>query len=167
MIERRFEMTALGLVLVMIGVVMVVAEAHAPSGALGVGGGLALIVGGVIAIMAVGGSAALAAPVGIVLGLVAGAWTLGVRRAVTSGPRRRIRAGAEALCGRIGAVRSWSGTEGTVFVEGSLWRARCGDLSDDGDEDSASSFTTGDRVTVEYVHGLTLAVRRAESWELG
>jgi membrane-bound ClpP family serine protease len=166
MIERRFGMIALGLVLLMVGVVMVVAEAHAPSGALGVGGGVALILGGVIAIISVGGSVAIAAPVGILLGLATGAWTLGVRRAVTSGSRRRIRTGAEALSGRIGDVRSWSGAEGTVFVEGSLWRARCRDLHADDGDDEATSFAAGDRVTVEYVTGLTLAVRRAESWEL-
>jgi membrane-bound serine protease (ClpP class) len=153
-------MTALGLALLVIGVVMVVAEAHAPSGALGVGGGIALIIGGVIAIGAVGGSAAIAVPVGLILGLGAGAWTLFVRREVTRGPRRRIRSGAEGLGGRIGEVRSWSGSEGKVFVDGSLWRARHDEL-----EEGEDSFEVGDRVTVEYVHGLTLSVRRAEAWE--
>jgi membrane-bound serine protease (ClpP class) len=161
-------MTALGVVLLVIGVVMVVAEAHAPTGALGVAGGVALIVGGVIAIVSVGGSAALAVPVGIVLGLGAGAWTLMIRREVTRGPRRRIRSGSEALGGRIGEVRSWSGREGTVFVDGSLWRARRDELLDQSVDEAASdtSFAVGDRVTVEYVSGLTLFVRRAEAWEL-
>ncbi len=154
-------MTALGITLLVIGVVMVVAEAHAPSGALGVGGGIALIVGGIIAIASVGGSAAVAVPVGIVLGLGAGAWTLLVRREVTSGPRRRIRTGTEALNGRIGEVRSWRGDHGTVFVDGSLWRASSHEL--DGDE---CPIEVGDRVTIESLSGLTLWVRHAEAWEL-
>ena len=114
-------MTALGLVLLVIGVVMVVAEAHAPSGALGIGGGIALIVGGVIAIVSVGGSAAIAVPVGLVLGVGAGAWTLFVRREVTSGPRRRIRAGSEALGGRIGRC-----ARGRVAKARCSSTARCG-----------------------------------------
>jgi membrane-bound serine protease (ClpP class) len=154
-------MTALGLAILVIGVVLVVAEAHVPSGALGVAGGVALILGGIIAIVSAGGSAAIAVPVGIVLGLAAGGWTLFIRREVTSGPRRRIRAGSEALGGRIGEVRSWSGGEGTVFIDGSLWRARCEDPLSEGTE-----FEVGDRVSVEYVSGLTLCVRRAEEWEL-
>ena len=107
-------MTALGITLLVIGVVMVVAEAHAPSGALGVGGGIALIVGGIIAIASVGGSAAIAVPVGIVLGLGSGG--LDAARQARGGERARagaIRAGTEALNGRIGEVRSWSGDHGT------------------------------------------------------
>jgi membrane-bound serine protease (ClpP class) len=154
-------MTAIGLVLLVIGVVLVVAEAHVPTGALGSAGAAALIAGGMIAIIAAGGSAAIALPVGVVLGLGAGGWLLFVRRELTGGPRRRIRAGSEALGGRIGEVRSWSGEEGTIFVDGSLWRARCENPSADGE-----AFEVGDRVSVEYVSGLTLCVRRAEEWEL-
>jgi membrane-bound serine protease (ClpP class) len=156
-------MTAVGLVLLLIGVLLVVAETHVPGGTLGVVGGLALVAGGISAIVAAGGPVALAVPVGIGLGLLAGGWTLSVSREAARGPRRRIRAGREALCGRIGVVRRWAGTTGQVFVDGALWRARAERL--DGLA-SDRPLHEGDHVVVEYVNGLTLCVRAAEEWEL-
>jgi len=150
-----------GVVLLITGVLLVVAETHAPSGALGVAGGLALISGGIIAIVSVGGSAAIAVPVGIVLGIAAGTWTLLIARQLSGARRLRIRSGAEALSGRVGEVRRWENGSGQVFVEGALWRAR----RDPGEPD-ASTLAEGDHVVVQYVSGLTLCVRRAETWEL-
>ena len=71
----------------------------------------------------------------------------------------RATSGREALSGRTGVVRSWTGPSGQVFVDGALWRARCSALDEDADLDA------GDSVVVERVSGLTLAVRRAEEWE--
>ncbi len=73
----------------------------------------------------------------------------------------RIKAGAEALCGRVGVVRRWSDSAGQVFVEGALWRARREWEDTDGE-----ILREGDAVVVERVSGLTLSVRRAEEWEL-
>jgi hypothetical protein len=50
-------MTALGFALLLMGAVLVVAEAHVPDGALGVAGGVALVAGGIIVIAALGGGA--------------------------------------------------------------------------------------------------------------
>ena len=69
-------MTLLGLVLLLIGTTFVVAEAHAPSGVLGVAGAVALVAGAMIAITALGGGAVLAIPVGIALGAAACGWVL-------------------------------------------------------------------------------------------
>ena len=74
--------------------------------------------------------------------------------------RERIKAGAEALCGRVGVVRRWS-EAGQVFVDGALWRARHEWAGTDGE-----GLHEGDPVVVERVSGLTLSVRRAEEWEL-
>jgi membrane-bound serine protease (ClpP class) len=153
-------MTTVGFALLVMGALLVVAETHVPSGALGVIGGIALIIGGITAIVAVGGSAALAVPVGVGLGLAAGGWTLVVAHQVTGGPRRRIRAGAEAMNGRVGEVRSWNDGHGQVFVDGALWRARREPAHDD-----PEALEQGDPVVVEDVNGLTLCVRRAEDWE--
>ncbi len=154
-------MTALGFVLLVIGAILVVAEAHAPGLVLGILGGAALVAGGIVLVGALGGAAALAVPVGVGLGAGAGVWTLFVTRRVLESPRGRMQAGAEALCGRIGVVRGWSESAGQVFVDGALWRARQ-QLSDA----EPLELHPGDRVVVERVSGLTLSVRPAEEWEL-
>jgi membrane-bound ClpP family serine protease len=157
-------MNVLGLVLLLVGAMLVVAEAHAPSGVLGVTGGAALIAGGVIAITALGGGAVLAIPVGVALGAAACGWALVVTRTATRSRQTRVQAGAEALCGRIGVVRRWSESAGQVFIDGALWRARHEWPA--GDEDNEEAFHEGEPVVVERVNGLTLSVRRAEEWEL-
>ncbi len=154
-------MTALGFALLILGATLVVAEAHAPSGVLGVAGGVALIAGGVIVIAALGGGAALAVPVGVGLGAAAGGWALVTTRKASGSRRVRIQAGAEALCGRVGVVRRWSESAGQVFVDGALWRARHEWAAAD-----EESLHEGEAVVVERVSGLTLSVRRAEEWEL-
>lgn len=153
-------MITLGFVLLMIGAVLAVAEAHVPGGVFGVASGAALMAGGIIIIATLGGSAALAVPVGVGLGAVAGGWALLVTRKAASARRARIQAGAEALCGRIGVVRGWSEPDGQVFIDGALWRARHGWAEID-----AEALHEGDPVVVERVSGLTLSVRRAEEWE--
>ncbi len=154
-------MTALGFALLLIGAILVVAEAHMPGVALGVFGGVALIAGGAIVIAAAGGGAALAVPVGVGLGAAAGVWTVVITRKAASSRRARVQAGTEALCGRVGVVRRWSDSAGQVYVEGALWRARHEWADINGEE-----LHEGDSVVVERVSGLTLSVRRAEEWEL-
>lgn len=154
-------MTALGFALLLIGAILVVAEAHLPGAVLGMSGGAALIAGGIIVIAALGGGAALAVPVGVGLGAAAGGWAIVVTRKAAGVRSARVQAGAEALCGRVGVVRRWSDSAGQVFVEGALWRARHQWADIDGEK-----LCEGDSVVVERVSGLTLSVRRAEEWEL-
>jgi membrane-bound serine protease (ClpP class) len=154
-------MTGLGVALLFIGALLVVAEAHVPRAVFGVAGGLALIGGGVIVIGALGGGAALAIPVGVGLGVATAGWALVATRTAAGSRRTRIQAGAEALCGRVGTVRRWSASDGQVFIDGALWRARNRWDAEDGE-----NLREGDPVVVERVSGLTLSVRRAEDWEL-
>ncbi|HMD57581.1 MAG TPA: NfeD family protein [Solirubrobacteraceae bacterium] len=154
-------MTVLGFVLLLIGAMLAVAEAHAPSGILGLGAGAALIAGGIMVIASLGGSAALAVPVGVALGAAAGGWALVAMRKARGSQRARIQAGAESLCGRVGVVRRWSDSAGQVFVDGALWRARRGWTEADD-----AALREGDPIVVERVSGLTLSVRPAEEWEL-
>ncbi len=163
-------MTALGFLLLALGAVLVVAEAHAPSGVLGAVGGVALMIGGIVVIAALGGGAALAVPVGATFGVAAVGWTMLATRAAASIHRRRVVAGSEAPCGRLGVVRGWNGAGGQVFVEGALWRARqqpiARDLDPNPDVDPDDLLHEGDQIVVERITGLTLCVRRAEEWEL-
>jgi membrane-bound ClpP family serine protease len=154
-------MITLGFVLLLMGAVLAVTEAHVPGGVLGVAGGVALMAGGVILIAGLGGSAALAVPFGVGLGAAAAGWGLVVTRKAASVRHARKQAGAEALCGRVGVVRRWSEPAGQVFIDGALWRARHGWAQAD-----VEQLHEGDPVVVERVSGLTLSVRRAEEWEL-
>jgi membrane-bound serine protease (ClpP class) len=154
-------MTALGFALLVVGAALMVAEAHAPGGVLGVLGGLGLVVGGIVLIGALGGGAALAIPVVVGIGAVAAGWTFVATRKAASARRGRIQSGREALCGQIGVVRQWQEPAGQVFVEGALWRAQHDWAGREHDR-----LNEGDPVVVERVNGLTLLVRRAEDWEL-
>jgi membrane-bound serine protease (ClpP class) len=153
-------MTALGFALLIAGAALVIAEAHVPGGVLGVAGGIALVAGGIIVIAALGGGAVVAVPVGVGIGLAAGGWSLVVARKAAAARLTRVQSGAEALCGHLGVVRSWTEPSGQVFVDGALWRARHEWPLDD------DQLQEGDAVVVERVSGLTLCVRRADEWEL-
>jgi membrane protein implicated in regulation of membrane protease activity len=61
--------------------------------------------------------------------------------------RRRPAVGAEALIGRMAVVTAPCRPVGQVRVAGELWRARCDDGADEGDE-----------VRIEAIDGLTLVV---------
>jgi membrane-bound serine protease (ClpP class) len=154
-------MTALGLLLLILGATLVVVEAHVPHGVSGVIGGLALAAGGMVAIVGAGGSLALAVPVGAVIGIGVASWMLVVVSKTSAARRGRILAGREVMLGRMGVVRGWDESSGQVFVDGALWKARR-----DWPEPEEHVLHEGDRVVVESVEGLTLSVRPAEEWEL-
>jgi membrane-bound serine protease (ClpP class) len=153
-------MTALAVALMVSGALLLVAEAHLASyGLLGVAGVLALGAGGLIAIDEAGGSVllglAIFLPIAIglvALMVVAGSKSLALRR-------RRPKSGAQALIGRVGVVRHVPAPVGDVLVEGELWRARVSWADE-------PALREGEPVVIEQVHGLTLAVRRAEEWEV-
>lgn len=142
---------------------MVLIEAHVPTmGALGGPGVAALAVGAVLAMLGLGGDVVLAVVAALLVGGVGAgvmALTVGKGMAVR---RRRIRAGPESLIGHVGVVRSWTGAVGCVQVDGALWRARRSMLEDEDRE----GLRAGDEVVVDHLDGLTVAVRRAEEWEL-
>ena len=83
-------MTALGFALLLVGAILVVAEAHLPGGVLGVAGGVTLIAGGIIVIAALGGGAVLAVPIGAGLGLAACGWAFVATRTAAGSRRGRI-----------------------------------------------------------------------------
>lgn len=158
-------MTALGVSLLVVGAVVILAEAHVPTlGVLGGPGVVLLAVGAVLAVLGLGG--------GIALGVVSALLLAGTGAAVVGVSvhkgfavrRRRIRAGPESLLGHVGLVRSWEGPTGCVVVDGALWRARRSWLSDDTEQ--RDELRAGDEIVVEGLDGLTVRVRKAEEWEL-
>jgi membrane-bound serine protease (ClpP class) len=152
-------MVEAGVALVIVGVALLVAEAHVPGGVLGAAGGVALAGGAALALAGAGGGVAVV--IGVVLGAIAatGLWLAFATRKALATRQLRLASGREALTGRCGVVRRWQNGDGQVFVDGALWRAR------PSWPDSDDQLAVGDPVVVERVNGLTLAVRRAEEWE--
>jgi membrane-bound serine protease (ClpP class) len=151
---------AIGVILLVVAVVLVLAEAHLSTGGLIASVAVLALVGGVTLLLLAAGAgllAPLAAAAGVLAPSVLGLWVL--RRSLRSVRSTRPRAGAEAMVGHIGVLRGGS-SGARVFVDGGLWRAQPGPLED------AGALHDGDRVVVERVRGLTLGVRKAEEWEL-
>lgn len=155
-------MTALGIALLVIGATVIVVEAHVPAlGMLGGPGVVAVGVGAVLAVSGLGGGLALGLITALLLvGVGIGVLGLSLRKAATA-RRRRISTGPERLIGHVGVVRKWEERNGSVLVDGALWRARRS-WADEPD----GQLREGDPIVVERLDGLTLAVRRAEEWEL-
>jgi membrane-bound ClpP family serine protease len=156
-------MTSLGLVLLVVGAVVAVAEAHYPTH--GIAGGVGVLVMALGAVLAISGLGA-SVLVGLLGGLIlatAGAGTLVVllKRGLAA-RQRRISTGAEGIIGHIGVVRTWTNGTGCIDLDGAVWQARRSEHP--GDE--IPLLHAGDRVVVERLNGLTVSVRPAEEWEL-
>jgi membrane-bound ClpP family serine protease len=153
-------MVEVGVALVLVGVALLVAEAHVPGAILGTAGGVALATGAALAIAGAGAGAAVVVAAVLAALATTAAWLLIATRKSLAARRLRAASGREALSGRTGIVRSWNGEGGQVFVDGALWRAR------NSWPDAPEEIVAGDAVVVERVSGLTLCVRRAEKWEV-
>jgi membrane-bound ClpP family serine protease len=160
-------MTTVGMILLVLGALVATAEAHYPAHGIAGGLGVAMLaLGAVLAISGLGAGLALGLLAGLALaGAGGGALLLSVKNG-SAVRQRRVRTGAEGLVGAIGEVRSWSDTDGSVALHGSLWRARRSAAPRDDEEDEDQVLHAGDPVVVERLSGLTLSVRPAEKWEL-
>ncbi|MBY3270862.1 nodulation protein NfeD [Rhizobium laguerreae] len=140
-----------GLGLIILGVGLTVAEAHSPSfGALGVGGGIALMLGATILFdtdipgLKVSWS---------VLGAIAVAClalSLVIARLAYISRRHDVVTGGEQMIGISGKVDSWTGISGYVIAHGERWKAI-----------STEPLSAGDGVKVTGRDGLTLEVVRS------
>jgi membrane-bound serine protease (ClpP class) len=154
-------MAALGFALIVVGLILLLAEAHMSTGGLiGAFAGLAAIGGVTLLLLAAGAGAAVVLSIALFAAAVTVSMLVLWRRRILRPLQTRPRTGREALVGHVGVVRSLSGSEAQVFLDGSLWRAEPDAVH--GEEDQHE----GERVVVERVNGLTLRVRRAEEWEL-
>lgn len=152
-------MFALGILVLVAGVVLLAAESHAPTaGVLGVLGALGVAAGGWLVLDAAGAAAAVAVSASVTVALVVLVVVLLGARKVLAARQAPARGGLVRLVGETGAVRSWEGRRGQVQLDGALWRATL----DFGEEDPP---TPGEPVVVQRVEGLTLSVRRCEPWE--
>lgn len=152
----------LGLILMLLGAVLLVAEAHVPShGALATAAVPALTAGVVLTLAAAGAAAGTVVAGGVVVASVglAVAWLLVVKSVAAH--RLAVRSGPPALTGRVATIRSVPAPIGQVAIDGALWRARMWDLDEEG-----APMAVGSAVVIESVDGLTLTVRPAEEWEV-
>jgi membrane-bound serine protease (ClpP class) len=144
--------TLVGILLLVAGIGLIVAEAHLPThGILGGAGVAALVVSGLLLYDTDSDAFEVSVPVVIVTGVVLGGFAaFAVQRTVLA-HREPARTGWEELIGEVGEVRVPLAPVGQVFVEGALWRAR--------PLDEGTTLDRGYRVRVESVDGLTLLVR--------
>ena len=156
------DVATAGVVLVVLGTALMIAEAHVPThGVLGGGAATAITAGVVLTLSAAGAAAAAVVAAGVAVALVAlvMVWLLAVKS--LRARRLLIRTGSQALAGRVATVRTVPAPIGQVQLDGALWRARLWELEDEG-----APLAEGSPVVVESIDGLTLTVRPAEKWEV-
>lgn len=152
----------LGLALVLVGIGLLIAEAHtAGVGALGVGG-IASFIAGSLLLFAPLNPHGWALGVGVSLWLVAlgalgvSGYFLFVLRAVLRARHMPVASGSEALLGQEGVALSDLAPRGTVRVAREDWTAVT----------ELEPIGAGETVEVVAVEGVTLHVRRPYEWKL-
>lgn len=160
-VDEVIDMVLLGVVAVLIGVAVLVVEAHInTAGVLGVPGTLATATGVGLLLAATGAPLWVTIPAAALLALAGLVTLLVIAREVIVASNQEIRTGPDALIGTKAVVRSWSGREGQVDAAGALWHAELAY----GWEDPMPS--PGDTVVVAELDGLSVSVRRPHAWEV-
>ncbi|MFF0817113.1 NfeD family protein [Rhodococcus sp. NPDC003318] len=154
-------MATIGVVAVVLGLVMILVEAHAPTAGV-LSGVSALLIGAGIALLflADGFAEAVALPIAIAVAGVGMVGAVALGRTTLTARRRPARGGPAGLVGHRATVRSWDGPTGQVRADGGLWMARI-----EFGYPETPPPAAGESVVVESVRGLTLGVRRREPWE--
>jgi membrane-bound serine protease (ClpP class) len=140
-----------GLLLILFGIVLLIAEIKVVShGVLTIGGIIAIVLGSVMLIDTP--EVSLRVSWKVILPTVAATTAVFVF-AVSAGIRAQLRrpaTGSEGLVGEVGVARSPLDPDGQVFVRGEIWRA----------VSEAGTIAEGERVRVVGLQGLTLKVTR-------
>jgi membrane-bound serine protease (ClpP class) len=154
----QLPVTAAGIGLLIAGIALVIAEAHAPTyGVLGVLGVVAIALSGLLLFDTGSDELEVSTPAVIAIGVCAGGFLVFATQKALAARRRPVHTGWEELIGAVGDVRQPLAPVGQVFVQGALWRAA---LPDDASAaDAGRVRERGGRVRVESVEGLTLRVR--------
>lgn len=160
-LQRVVDVISLGVIVVLAGLAVLVIEAHASTaGVLGLAGVMAAAAGIGLMIAGSGAGLVLAVPVSIMLAVAGMAATVIMARKVLAARDEAVRTGPSSLIGATATVRTWSGDEGQVATDGTLWSARMSY----GWEDPPP--LPGQTVIVAELDGLTLSVRRPHPWEV-
>jgi membrane-bound serine protease (ClpP class) len=142
-----------GLMLLLLGVVLLVAEAFLPTfGVLGVGGLVAFVLGSLFLFDSGTTGVAVSRPLVFGVGGTVAALMLLVATLVFRAQRRPPVHGAAGMIGAIGVSQHRLAPAGTVLVRGEYWNA-----------ESDEVVNPGERVEVTGVDGLSLRVRRVRA----
>jgi membrane-bound serine protease (ClpP class) len=137
-----------GLALMVLGIILLIVDLHAPThGVLTVGGLISLGFG--LALLFQNQPTAYRVNEWLVLGIgsaIGAFWVFATGKALAA-RRLPVKTGVHTMVGQRGEVRA----PGLVFVDGALWQAQAADHSD---------LVPGEHVQVEAVNGLRLTVRR-------
>ena len=151
----QLPVDAIGVVLLILGAGLIIAEAHLPTGGLlGVAGVAALIPGGLLLFDTGSDELAISPVLVVVVAVVFGGATVVVGQKALAARHRPVTTGEEDLLGSVGEVRHAIDPIGQVFIEGAIWRARSAE---------ADPIGVGYRVRVEAIEGLTLLVSPLEA----
>ena len=157
----QLPVTAAGIALLVVGIGLIIAEAHLPtSGVLGGVGVVALACSGLLLFDTGSDAFEVSVPVVVTVGLLLGGFLVFATRKVVEAHRRPKLTGWEEMIGATGEVRVPLDPIGQAFVGGALWRASLADGAADGEAERVR--IRGARVRVESVEGLTLRVRPDE-----
>jgi membrane-bound serine protease (ClpP class) len=137
-----------GAALVLLGLVLMLAEAFVPSfGALGIGGGLATAFGLTILVDSDLPAFSIAWPVIAAVIVASLGFTLLIVPMAVRAYRRKVITGPDQMIGARGEVIDWRGQSGHVLVLGERWNASSG-----------AHLTKGNAVRVMAIDGLLLQV---------
>jgi membrane-bound serine protease (ClpP class) len=146
-----------GLVLIILGIALLIAEAFVPSfGVLGVGGGISLALGSLLLFDTE--SSDLTLDRSIVLAAVGtlSAYMLIVGYLVLKTQKKKAAAGLEGMVGEIGEVKVALNPSGKIFVHGEYWSAEAED-----------QVAVGEKVRVVGFDGMCLKVNRLSQGRQG
>jgi membrane-bound serine protease (ClpP class) len=137
--------------LVLLGIGLMVAEAHIGSfGVIGIGGVVAFVIGAIMMFPSGAPGFALSLSVVAAATLITAALFLLVLTMLLRSRRRPVVTGKEGLLGAEGETVAWDGGEGRVRVHGEIWRAR-----------AQQPLQAGERIRVVEREGLVLVVEPA------
>jgi membrane-bound serine protease (ClpP class) len=154
----QLPVTAAGIALLVVGIGLIVAEAHLPTnGVLGAVGVVALALSGLLLFDTGSDAFEVSAPAVITVAVLVGGFMVFATQKALEAHRRPKHTGWEEMIGATGDVRVPLDPVGQAFVGGALWRATLAD--DSADDDAARVRDRGARVRVESIEGLTLRVR--------
>jgi membrane-bound serine protease (ClpP class) len=140
-----------GLVLIILGISLLIAEAFLPSfGVLGIGGALSLVFGSLLLIDSESSDLAIDRSIIFAAAGTVTAYMMTVGYLVFRTQKSKKTLGVEGMIGEIGEARTALSPTGTVFVHGEHWSA-----------ESEAEIGAGERVEVVGVDGMRLKVRRA------